>query len=107
MPGPPIRVPFKPAEFEGLQVTPYVDTGGCQGKGRARPAAAREGNAMSRTPAAELARLKVQHPGWISGGAEGGLSGFLAGMRSHCWVRIPGHRGSCSAPVTPERLRPR
>ena len=33
---PPRRpgAPFELVEFEGLQVTPYVDTGRCQGKGR-------------------------------------------------------------------------
>jgi len=34
MPVPPTRAPFEPVEFEGLTVTPYVDTGRCQGKGR-------------------------------------------------------------------------
>ena len=34
MPAPPTRVPFEAVEFDGLQVTPYVDTGRCQGKGR-------------------------------------------------------------------------
>jgi hypothetical protein len=34
MPAPPTRAPFEPVEFEGLTVTPYVDTGRCQGKGR-------------------------------------------------------------------------
>lgn len=34
MPVPPTRQPFELVEFEGLQVTPYVDTGRCQGKGR-------------------------------------------------------------------------
>jgi hypothetical protein len=33
-PAPPTRTPFEPIEFEGLTVTPYVDTGRCQGKGR-------------------------------------------------------------------------
>ena len=33
-PGPPTGTAFEPVEFEGLQVTPYVDTGRCQGKGR-------------------------------------------------------------------------
>ena len=34
MPVPPTRQPFEPVEFEGLTVTPYVDTGRCLGKGR-------------------------------------------------------------------------
>ena len=34
MPGPPTRQPFEPVEFENLTVTPYVDTGRCQGRGR-------------------------------------------------------------------------
>jgi len=33
-PVPPTRAPFELVEFEGLQVTPYVDTGRCQGRGR-------------------------------------------------------------------------
>jgi len=32
MPAPPTRQPFELVEFEGLQVTPYVDTGQCQGR---------------------------------------------------------------------------
>jgi hypothetical protein len=35
-PAPPTGTPFETVEFEGLQVTPYVDTGRCQGKGRCR-----------------------------------------------------------------------
>ena len=34
MPVPPTRAPFELVEFEGLQVTPYVDTGRCQGRSR-------------------------------------------------------------------------
>jgi hypothetical protein len=34
MPTPPTRTPFETVEFEGLQVTPYVDTARCQGRGR-------------------------------------------------------------------------
>jgi hypothetical protein len=34
MPTPPSRTPFEAVEFEGLQVTPYVDSGRCQGQGR-------------------------------------------------------------------------
>ena len=34
MPGPPTGAAFELVEFEGLLVTPYVDTGRCQGKGR-------------------------------------------------------------------------
>ena len=34
MPVPPTRTAFELVEFEGLQVTPYVDTGRCQGRGR-------------------------------------------------------------------------
>ena len=34
MPTPPTRTPFETVEFEGLQVTPYVDTSRCQGRGR-------------------------------------------------------------------------
>jgi hypothetical protein len=34
MPVPPTRAPFELVEFEVLQVTPYVDTGRCQGRGR-------------------------------------------------------------------------
>jgi hypothetical protein len=33
-PAPPTGTAFELVEFEGLQVTPYVDTGRCQGKGR-------------------------------------------------------------------------
>jgi hypothetical protein len=33
MPVPPTKMPFELVEFEGLQVTPYVDTGRCQGRG--------------------------------------------------------------------------
>jgi hypothetical protein len=33
-PTPPTGTAFELVEFEGLQVTPYVDTGRCQGKGR-------------------------------------------------------------------------
>jgi len=33
-PVPPTRAPFEPVEFENLTVTPYVDTGRCQGRGR-------------------------------------------------------------------------
>jgi hypothetical protein len=33
-PIPPTGTAFELVEFEGLQVTPYVDTGRCQGKGR-------------------------------------------------------------------------
>ena len=33
-PVPPTRQPFEPVEFENLTVTPYVDTGRCQGRGR-------------------------------------------------------------------------
>jgi len=32
MPAPPTRQPFELVEFEGLQVTPYEDTGRCQGR---------------------------------------------------------------------------
>jgi hypothetical protein len=35
----------------------------CEGLGTAPPDS--RGNAVSRTPAAGLARLKVQHPGWV------------------------------------------
>jgi hypothetical protein len=34
MPVPPTRQPFELVEFEGLQVTPYVDTGRCGGQGK-------------------------------------------------------------------------
>ena len=34
MPAPPTGQPFEPVEFENLTVTPYVDTGRCQGRGR-------------------------------------------------------------------------
>jgi hypothetical protein len=34
MPVPPTKMPFELVEFEGLQVTPYVDTGRCQGRGK-------------------------------------------------------------------------
>jgi hypothetical protein len=34
MPAAPTGAAFELVEFEGLQVTPYVDTGRCQGKGR-------------------------------------------------------------------------
>jgi hypothetical protein len=33
MPEPPTRTPFELVEFEGLQITPYVDTGRCHGQG--------------------------------------------------------------------------
>src|SRR5204862_1547934 len=33
-PSPPTGQPFELVEFEGLQVTPYVDSGRCQGQGR-------------------------------------------------------------------------
>jgi len=33
-PSPPTGTPFELVEFEGLQVTPYVDSGRCQGQGR-------------------------------------------------------------------------
>jgi hypothetical protein len=33
-PVPPTGQPFELVEFDGLQVTPYVDSGRCQGKGR-------------------------------------------------------------------------
>jgi hypothetical protein len=33
-PVPPTRAPFEPVEFENLTVTPYVDNGRCQGRGR-------------------------------------------------------------------------
>jgi hypothetical protein len=33
-PTPPTRQDFERVEFEGLHVTPYVDTGRCQGRGR-------------------------------------------------------------------------
>src|ERR1017187_2415544 len=34
MPVPPTKMPFELVEFEGLQVTLYVDTGRCQGRGK-------------------------------------------------------------------------
>ena len=34
MPVPPTRAPFETVEFEGLTVTPYVDTSRCTGQGR-------------------------------------------------------------------------
>jgi hypothetical protein len=33
-PSPPTGQPFELVEFDGLTVTPYVDTGRCQGKGK-------------------------------------------------------------------------
>jgi hypothetical protein len=33
-PSPPTGTPFELVEFDGLQVTPYVDSGRCQGQGR-------------------------------------------------------------------------
>jgi hypothetical protein len=33
-PSPPTQAPFEPVEFENLTVTPYVDNGRCQGRGR-------------------------------------------------------------------------
>ena len=36
MPGSPTGTPFELVEFEGLQVTPYVDTGRCQDQGPLR-----------------------------------------------------------------------
>jgi hypothetical protein len=33
-PVPPTGTPFELVEFDGLQVTPYVDSGRCQGRGR-------------------------------------------------------------------------
>ena len=34
MPQPPTRQLFEAVEFEGLTVTPYVDSGRCQGQGQ-------------------------------------------------------------------------
>ena len=34
LPDAPAGSPFTPVEFEGLQATPYVDSGRCQGKGK-------------------------------------------------------------------------
>jgi hypothetical protein len=34
LPPPPPGSPFTPVEFDGLQVTPYVDSSRCQGNGR-------------------------------------------------------------------------
>jgi hypothetical protein len=34
LPVPPTRTPFEPVQFDGLTVTPYVDSGRCQGNGR-------------------------------------------------------------------------
>jgi hypothetical protein len=34
MPSPPTGTAFELVEFEGLRVTPYVDNGRCQGRGR-------------------------------------------------------------------------
>ena len=34
MPSPPTRQPFEPVEFENLTITPWVDSGRCQGRGR-------------------------------------------------------------------------
>jgi hypothetical protein len=36
LPSPAPGSPFTPVEFEGLTVTPYVDTGRCQGKGKGK-----------------------------------------------------------------------
>jgi hypothetical protein len=36
MPVPPTRAPFELVEFEGLQVTPYVDSARCGGQGKCR-----------------------------------------------------------------------
>lgn len=33
-PAPPTGHPFEPVEFEGLHVTPYVDSARCQGRGK-------------------------------------------------------------------------
>ena len=33
-PSPPTRTPFELVEFENLTVTPYVDSGRCQGRGK-------------------------------------------------------------------------
>jgi hypothetical protein len=33
-PAPPTRTPFELVEFENLTVTPYVDSGRCQGRGK-------------------------------------------------------------------------
>jgi hypothetical protein len=34
LPDAPAGSPFTPVEFEGMQATPYVDSGRCQGKGK-------------------------------------------------------------------------
>lgn len=36
MPVPPTRTPFELVEFEGLQVTPYVDSSRCGGQGKCK-----------------------------------------------------------------------
>jgi hypothetical protein len=46
LPPQPPGSPFTPVEFEGLTVTPYVDSGRCQGKGKC---AARQGYSLKAT----------------------------------------------------------
>ena len=46
LPPPPPGSPFTAVEFEGLTLTPYVDSGRCQGKGKC---AARQGYSLKAT----------------------------------------------------------
>jgi hypothetical protein len=46
LPSPPPGSPFTAIEFEGMTVTPYVDSGRCQGKGKC---AARQGYSLKAT----------------------------------------------------------
>jgi hypothetical protein len=46
LPPPAPGSPFIPVEFEGMTVTPYVDSGRCQGKGKC---AARQGYSLKAT----------------------------------------------------------
>jgi hypothetical protein len=46
LPPQPPGSPFTPVEFEGMTVTPYVDSGRCQGKGKC---AARQGYSLKAT----------------------------------------------------------
>jgi hypothetical protein len=54
LPDAPAGSPFTPVEFEGLQATPYVDSGRCQGKGKC---AARQAYSLKATGIRAPSRL--------------------------------------------------
>ena len=54
LPDAPAGSPFTPVEFEGLQATPYVDSGRCQGKGKC---AARQAYSLKATGVRAPSRL--------------------------------------------------